>query len=68
MCIRDRAGTVERLKKMELLEKDIRRQIALKPQLETIEMRADTLRKVIIAWPKTAGRVGDCLLYTSRCV
>jgi exonuclease SbcC len=56
---REEAGTVERLKKMELLEKDIRRQIALKPQLETIEMRADTLRKVIIAWPKTAGRVGE---------
>jgi len=53
---RERAETLENLKAMELLEKDIRRRLALEPQLEKIEMQAEGWRKALLEWPKVAGR------------
>ena len=55
----EQARTAERLKEMSLLEKDIRREAALEPQLQAAETKADLLRKVIVAWPKSAGRTDE---------
>ena len=51
------AGAAGRLIKMKLLEKDVRRRSVLEPQLETVEVKTAALRKVIVDWPKTIGRV-----------
>lgn len=56
---RERAAALERLKAMELLEKDIRRRLALEPQLEKLEMQAEGWRKVTLEWPKAAGRADE---------
>ena len=56
---RERAEALERLKKMELLEEDIRRRLALEPEREKVEVQAQGLRKVLLEWPKSAGRADE---------
>ena len=57
--VRERAEALEQLGAMELLEKDIRRRFTLEPQLEKIEMQAEGWRKVLLEWPRAAGRAAE---------